>query len=57
MRGVAKTRAPRGAPSGDNRPMDVDDWMQAALALAYRVSAYALLNLADDAAFLAILFC
>lgn len=34
-----------------------NDWLETAIALSYRVSAYALQQLADDAAILAIMFC
>ena len=35
----------------------VDSFIENALVLAYRVAAYAMLNLADDAALLALMFC
>ncbi len=35
----------------------MDAWMEAASMLMYRWGAYAMLNLADDAAMLALMFC
>lgn len=41
----------------DNRGMTNQDVIDHAVALAYRLAGYALLNLADDAAILALVFC
>lgn len=41
----------------DNRGMTTQDVIDQAVALAYRLAGYALLNLADDAAILALIFC
>ena len=51
----------RGAHAVDTdrrcAPMKLHDLIEPATALAYRLCAYALLNLGDDAAMLALLFC
>ena len=41
----------------DNAIMDAQLWMERLNTLGYRLAAYAMLNLADDAAMLALVFC
>jgi len=41
----------------DNADMHVDHWIERLTLLTYRVASYATLNLADDAAMLAFIFC
>jgi hypothetical protein len=58
---------PANRPSDDNhripttdyrlRKMTTHDLTEKAIALAYRISGYALLNWVDDAAMLALIFC
>lgn len=44
-------------PCCDNRGMTTQDVIDQAVALTYRLSGYVLLNLADEAAILALVFC
>ncbi len=37
--------------------MNANDWIERLTMLSYRVASYAMLNLADDAAMLAFVFC
>jgi hypothetical protein len=52
---------PRGSQSDnkkrDNAGMNADNWIERLTLLTYRVASYATLNLADDAAMLAFIFC
>jgi hypothetical protein len=41
----------------DNAGMKAENWIERLTMLSYRVSEYAMLNLADDAAMLAFIFC
>jgi hypothetical protein len=45
------------AQGGDNSRMDIHPLISQALILAYRFAAYANVNLIDDAAILALMFC
>jgi hypothetical protein len=48
---------PSGPPCGDNEGMDAHPAITQALLLFYRLANYATINLVDDAAILALMFC